>query len=285
MVKKGRAKQFKNKQIKNKNIQRKKSASINDPGFRELLPLKSYTKNCDEALKFLEKLADHKGILKVMKEYNWIVPKLIEIDYKGKHQDKLGYNVNFGQLIALRLRKSDHEFLSFESVLSTLCHELAHNKIGPHNEKFHRLNRELQMKVEKYALEPDDVNWNNIGKGRKLGGNKNGTKGANDRTLMYNAYMSRNGWKYTKNGHKVGGNQINKNLTQREILYKAVQIRLTKEEQVQIDLCGTTHINLSNDISNTSSTSTLLLVLLLALLLLLFKKIKKIKKYLKLLKE
>ena len=47
----------------------------------------------------------------------------------------LGLNTNFGMSIKLRLRTNVYDgFKSYSSVRKVLCHELAHNKFGDHEE-------------------------------------------------------------------------------------------------------------------------------------------------------
>jgi len=42
-----------------------------------------------------------------------------------------------------------HELLDYESIARTMCHELAHCAVGPHNAKFYKVMEEIE---EQYAL-------------------------------------------------------------------------------------------------------------------------------------
>ena len=67
----------------------------------------------------------------------------------------LGYNLtNFSRpkshAIHLRLRHAKtHELIDYESIAGTMCHELAHCVVGPHNAKFYKVMEEIE---EQYAL-------------------------------------------------------------------------------------------------------------------------------------
>lgn len=69
----------------------------------------------------------------------------------------LGYNLTQGSRngnsvhrIHLRLRHpKNHTFYSYEEIAGTMCHELAHCEIGPHDAKFYKLMDEI---MEQYAV-------------------------------------------------------------------------------------------------------------------------------------
>lgn len=63
----------------------------------------------------------------------------------------LGMNVNGGAAIMIRLRHPHNEksFLPWHDILGTMCHELAHMAIGPHNADFYKLWDELSDEVER----------------------------------------------------------------------------------------------------------------------------------------
>ncbi len=63
----------------------------------------------------------------------------------------LGMNVNFGTSVMIRLRKpGNHKlFLPWYDLVGTLCHELTHNKISEHNDKFFALMNEVYDEMEK----------------------------------------------------------------------------------------------------------------------------------------
>jgi hypothetical protein len=111
----------------------------------------------------------------------FIVGKLIEIHPIGKHRDKLGYNMNKGTVIALRLREpSGHGFRSLNQNLSVLSHELAHNRISPHNAAFHRLDREIRAKIDEYNRDTSRDFLNT--RGKRVGGG--GTHGKSAKEMF-----------------------------------------------------------------------------------------------------
>ena len=64
----------------------------------------------------------------------------------------LGYNLTMGRVnrIHLRLRHAkNHTFYSYDDIAGTMCHELAHCEIGPHNAKFYKLMDEI---MEQHAV-------------------------------------------------------------------------------------------------------------------------------------
>lgn len=88
----------------------------------------------------------------------------------------LGLNVNAGMKIMVRLRSpyNDAEFLSWESIMETMIHELTHNRFGPHDSKFHKQMEEFR--VDQWYYERMGMHNTFLGSGRKLGGSgQNGT--------------------------------------------------------------------------------------------------------------
>ena len=95
------------------------------------------------------KLAHDPAIVRIMKEREWRVGLLAELDpIDDRHAEKmegegkrlLGYNTNAGAQIHVRLRTEDlGGFLPYPALIDTLLHELAHNEVGPHNEQFWHL--------------------------------------------------------------------------------------------------------------------------------------------------
>lgn len=102
-----------------------------------------------QALDILHELAAL--VAPVIDHYKFNVGVLCEM--YPRRANLLGLNVNGGAKICLRLRSASNDawFLSRDEVLGTLFHELAHNKIGPHNAAFHALVEELKDKF--YELE------------------------------------------------------------------------------------------------------------------------------------
>jgi hypothetical protein len=107
-----------------------------------------------EAEKLLRKLAIDPAIVSIMKSRKFKVNTLCELDpidadveqaQKGEG-DKclLGWNRNHGERIALRLRTNElTSFRKYDSIITTLIHELVHNVYGEHNDSFWSLFNEL----------------------------------------------------------------------------------------------------------------------------------------------
>ena len=120
------------------------------------------------ALLLLYKVASDPGIVAVMKAHRWRVGLLSEMPPEGKvgvsAMCVLGYNVNQGQEIALRLRTDDMKgFRRYERIRETLVHELAHMVYGEHDLRFKALNSQLTR--EAAAANPD---WSRPTVGRTL---------------------------------------------------------------------------------------------------------------------
>ncbi|KAK9827467.1 hypothetical protein WJX74_004216 [Apatococcus lobatus] len=97
------------------------------------------------ALKLLHRLAADPGIVAVMRKHRWEVGLLSEMPPEGKVGVSamciLGYNVNAGQEISLRLRTDDLKgFRRYDRIHETLCHELAHMVHSEHDANFKALN-------------------------------------------------------------------------------------------------------------------------------------------------
>lgn len=79
----------------------------------------------------------------------WTVGIIEEI--YPKEEGLLGMNINKGMTIQIRLRTSSNpnEFIEWFHLVGTLAHELAHNEISDHSEKFFRLMNEIHDQMEK----------------------------------------------------------------------------------------------------------------------------------------
>jgi len=107
-----------------------------------------------KALQLLHRLASDPGIVWVMNHHKWSVGVLSEMPPWGKvgvsEYCVLGYNVNKGQEIALRLRTDDLKgFRKYERIRTTLIHELAHMVWSEHDVNFKTLNSQLTVESEK----------------------------------------------------------------------------------------------------------------------------------------
>ena len=116
-----------------------------------------------DAEKLLKKLATDPAIVQIMRTRRFKVGTLCELDpldadieqaQKGEGEKcLLGWNRNFGQRIALRLRTDDFKsFRSYDSIITTLVHELVHNVYGEHDDSFWRLFNELHDEYRRLHL-------------------------------------------------------------------------------------------------------------------------------------
>jgi hypothetical protein len=104
------------------------------------------------ALRLLHSLAADPGIAAVMALRRWRVGLLSEMPPEGivgvSESCVLGFNVNKGQEISLRLRTDDWRgFRRYERIRETLIHELAHMVHSPHDFNFKALNSELTVQA------------------------------------------------------------------------------------------------------------------------------------------
>ena len=87
----------------------------------------------ENAHSLLSKLANDPAILHVMQKHEFTVGVLTEL---APHEQPhlLGLNVNRGQAIKLRLRTDTYDgFRVYSDIRRVLCHELAHNVWGEHD--------------------------------------------------------------------------------------------------------------------------------------------------------
>lgn len=96
----------------------------------------------DAALDILHDMAAI--VAPIMRHYSLRVRLLCE--FFPKSGNLLGLNVNGGQKICIRLRPqhSEDSFLPQSDLLGTLLHELAHNRCGPHDDRFYKFLDELK---------------------------------------------------------------------------------------------------------------------------------------------
>jgi len=111
--------------------------------------------NPDAAMKLLYRLANDAGIIGIMQKHRWKVGLLSEMPPEGKvgisKMCVLGYNVNKGQEISLRLRTDDLKgFRKYETIRDTLIHELTHMVWSDHDDNFKRLNSQLQDECDQF---------------------------------------------------------------------------------------------------------------------------------------
>ncbi|KAJ7074573.1 WLM-domain-containing protein [Mycena amicta] len=117
--------------------------------FHKLAPL-AHLPNPESALTVLQRLSNDQAIQHVMREHKFSVGLLTELDPRER-PELLGLNQNHGEEIKLRLRTDSYDgFRVYSQVRRTLCHELAHNVHGPHDENFKRLNSQLNREVAEF---------------------------------------------------------------------------------------------------------------------------------------
>ena len=125
--------------------------------------------NQEGALNIIKEIARKVSFL--MKENHLKVVSLVE--FYPRDQRLLGMNVNHGLKIMLRLRcpTDEFQFLSMESILGTMLHELTHNLFGPHDKKFYDKLDELIGR--QWVIEQRGLYDTFLGNGHRLGGRSN----------------------------------------------------------------------------------------------------------------
>ncbi|KAF7770337.1 hypothetical protein Agabi119p4_6311 [Agaricus bisporus var. burnettii] len=117
--------------------------------FHKIAPL-HHLPNPISAQTLLDKLANDPAILHVMQQHSFSVGLLTELA-PHEHPGLLGLNVNSGQEIKLRIRTDRYDgFRLYNDIRKVLCHELAHNVWGDHDENFKQLNSQLNREVAEH---------------------------------------------------------------------------------------------------------------------------------------
>ena len=125
-------------------------------GAVETLPTPAgTTPSRERARELLMRLATDPGVVGVMDLHGWDVGKLCEMPPEGKVGVSaacvLGYNVNNGAEIHLRLRTDDMRgFRDYVTIRRTLLHELAHNVHSNHGKEFRELNSRLNVECRRF---------------------------------------------------------------------------------------------------------------------------------------
>lgn len=149
-------------------------------------------------------------------------------EFYPKQKNLYGLNVNHGLKIMLRLRQplDDSRFLSREEIMNTMIHELTHNRVGPHNDKFKKQMSEWCGR--QYVIETLGLTENFLGVGKRLGGrNIAGNYSISQRRLQLLSKSK------PTNSNRLGTSGINsldngKPLSAREMAAKAAMERLQK---------------------------------------------------------
>ncbi|KAL6070539.1 WLM domain-containing protein [Balamuthia mandrillaris] len=177
-----------------------------------------------EAKAILERLASDPAILYVMENQNWHVTYLKELSLE--QEDKLGWNVNYGLEISLRLRvdkNNPNTFRDYESIRDVLLHELTHIVFGPHDASFFRLNRLLQESVREFE--------------RKYGrdGAKAFSAAERQKVKLMEETARRSG---VALGGTTGENSLHLAFTPQQMALAAAEMRLSQQEKEITEGCG-----------------------------------------------
>ncbi|ODQ63428.1 WLM-domain-containing protein [Nadsonia fulvescens var. elongata DSM 6958] len=114
----------------------------------KVLPCPGFQK----AQELLERLASDPAVLHIMKKHKFSVGILTELDpvtnttHNGK---RLGFNINMGQEISLRLRTDSNDgWRQYSGIRKVLCHELTHNVYSDHDRNFWDLCKTLERECD-----------------------------------------------------------------------------------------------------------------------------------------
>ncbi|KZP17568.1 WLM-domain-containing protein [Athelia psychrophila] len=114
--------------------------------FHAIQPLQ-HLPNPSSALAMLTRLSNDPAIRHIMQTHKFSVGLLTELA-PHEHPELLGLNVNAGQEIKLRIRTNAYDgFRLYRDIRMVLCHELAHNVWGDHDDDFKELNSKLNKAV------------------------------------------------------------------------------------------------------------------------------------------
>ncbi|KAK3680955.1 hypothetical protein LTR37_021011 [Vermiconidia calcicola] len=120
--------------------------------FHTIRPL-PYLPNPEKSQRFLERLREDAGIKTSMRKHGFAVGLLTEMnpaEHTTHESRTLGLNRNRGEVIELRLRTDAYDgYRDYKVIRKTLCHELAHNVWGEHDQHFWKLCREIEAEVDK----------------------------------------------------------------------------------------------------------------------------------------
>lgn len=104
----------------------------------------------ETATECLTTLSKDPAVLHVMQKHHFSVGLLTELA-PHEHPGLLGLNVGSGATIKLRIRLDTYDgFRPYLEVRRVLCHELAHNVWGEHNNDFKELNSQLNREVAEF---------------------------------------------------------------------------------------------------------------------------------------
>ncbi|KAF7295016.1 Zinc metalloproteinase [Mycena indigotica] len=190
--------------------------------FHKIAPL-PHLPNPESAMTVLQRMANDKAIQHVMRQHQFSVGMLTELDPRER-PDLLGLNQNHGQEIKVRIRTDSYDgFRPYFDVRRTLCHELAHNVHGPHDENFKRLNSQLNREVAEFERAAKE------GTHRLYGGDIYEADDAENLALS----------SHVLGGTSSGSTELDTVDDRRRRVLEAAMGRLKKQEEELEQSCGT----------------------------------------------
>lgn len=125
------------------------STSSHQYRFHRIEPL-THLPRPETATECLTTLSKDPAILHIMQKHRFSVGLLTELA-PHEHPGLLGLNVGGGGTIKLRIRLDTYDgFRPYLEVRRVLCHELAHNVWGDHDNDFKELNSQLNREVAEF---------------------------------------------------------------------------------------------------------------------------------------
>ncbi|KAG5982376.1 hypothetical protein E4U55_002006 [Claviceps digitariae] len=123
--------------------------------FLQVRPLAGLPR-AERSQRLLMRLKEDPGIRAAMTKHKFTVSLMTEMEplshTQATHEGTsriLGLNRNQGEVIELRLRTDAHDgYRDYKTIRKTLCHELAHNVHGPHDQHFWDLCHQIEREVE-----------------------------------------------------------------------------------------------------------------------------------------
>eukprot|EP01052_Picozoa_sp_SAG31_P008469 SAG31_NODE_429_length_15801_cov_6.878551_8_plen_545_part_00 len=185
-----------------------------------------------EARQTLDKIAWQ--VEPIMRKHRWQVPVLREFLPRG--DGLLGLNVNKGQEIKIRLRKSKTGgFFDYNHSLGTMLHELCHCEHGPHNQAFYKLLDELWEECEE--LQDRGLGGSGTGfdaAGQKLAGDIHNPSSVREGRRRGAAAAEKRVQRQQLFGRgKLGGRQVPSGLSPAIMAARAAERRLADDQWCQ----------------------------------------------------
>lgn len=171
----------------------------------------------------------------IMAKRRWAVPLVAE--FYPPATNLLGMNRGHGSKIELRLRspRDRDAFLSYETILGTLLHELAHIDVGPHNAQFYKLLDELNAECDALIAQGNDGTGDRAfgGRGQRIGEGLRGNVPrhvARERAVRAAQQRARVGRLMQGGGQRLGGRaEVARSCDPRMMALAAAKRRLADE--------------------------------------------------------